>query len=107
MFESTTKFLPGSMLVFGSLLFIADKLGDLNLQEPKPQAITGSGNDWFPPTPVQVGLTYQAQHKHESSKLGESESDLSRDSAGHREICCPDVVDLIYKPLSESNSDGD
>jgi hypothetical protein len=31
-FESTSNFLPGSRLVFGSLLFIADKTGDLRLQ---------------------------------------------------------------------------
>jgi hypothetical protein len=35
-FDSTSKFLPGSRLVFGSLRFIADKTGDLSLQEPKP-----------------------------------------------------------------------
>jgi hypothetical protein len=35
-FDSTNKFLPGSRLVFGSLLFIADKMGDLSLQESEP-----------------------------------------------------------------------
>jgi hypothetical protein len=30
------KFLSGSRLVFGSLLFIANKMGDLSLQEPEP-----------------------------------------------------------------------
>jgi hypothetical protein len=32
-FRSTSKFLPGSRLVLGSLLLIADKFGDLSLQE--------------------------------------------------------------------------
>jgi hypothetical protein len=30
-FQSTTKFLPGSRWVLGSLLFVANKFGDLNL----------------------------------------------------------------------------
>jgi hypothetical protein len=30
-FKSTSKFLLGSRLVFGSLLFVADKMGDLSL----------------------------------------------------------------------------
>jgi hypothetical protein len=34
-FKSATKFLPGSRLAFGSLLFISDKMGDLRLQEPE------------------------------------------------------------------------
>jgi hypothetical protein len=34
-FESATKFFPGSRMVFGSLLFIVDKMGDLSLQEPE------------------------------------------------------------------------
>jgi hypothetical protein len=32
-FQSTTKFLPRSRWVIGSLLFIADKFRDLNLPE--------------------------------------------------------------------------
>jgi hypothetical protein len=35
-FESTSKLLSGSRLVFGSLLFIADQMRDLSLQEPEP-----------------------------------------------------------------------
>jgi hypothetical protein len=31
-FQSTTKFLPGSRWILGSLLFIADKFGDLNFR---------------------------------------------------------------------------
>jgi hypothetical protein len=33
--QSTNKFLPSSMWVLGSLLFVADKFGDLSLQEPE------------------------------------------------------------------------
>jgi hypothetical protein len=39
-FQLTSKFHPGLRLVFGSLLFIADKMGDLSLHEPKPWEIT-------------------------------------------------------------------
>jgi hypothetical protein len=34
-FQSTTKFLSDSRSVLGSLLFVADKFGDLNFQEPE------------------------------------------------------------------------
>jgi hypothetical protein len=34
-FESATKFLSGSRLVFECLLFIADKMRDLSSQEPE------------------------------------------------------------------------
>jgi hypothetical protein len=48
----------------------------------------GPDIDRFPPTPARVGLASEAQPVHISSKLGESESDLFRDSADHHEICC-------------------
>jgi hypothetical protein len=59
-FRSSSKFLPGSRLVFGSLLFIANKIGDLNLQELKSRKITRLDTDRFPLTLVQVGLTSEA-----------------------------------------------
>jgi hypothetical protein len=34
-FQSTSKFLPDSRWVLGSLLFVTDKFGDLSLQEPE------------------------------------------------------------------------
>jgi hypothetical protein len=40
-FQSTTKFLPGSRWVLGSLLFIADEFGDLNHQEPELREVNG------------------------------------------------------------------
>jgi hypothetical protein len=105
-FESTSKFLSGSRLVFGSILFVADKMGDLSLKELKLWEITGSDTDHFPPTSAQVGLTCEARLGHGSSQLGESESDPSGDNVNHHEICCPDVADPIYKPSLESKSDG-
>jgi hypothetical protein len=51
-FESASKFLLGSMLVFRSLLFVADKMGDMSLQEPESWEIAGSDTDCVPPTPV-------------------------------------------------------
>jgi hypothetical protein len=81
-------------------------MGDLTLRESKPQAITGSVADRFPPTSVRVGLTCEAQLGHEFANMGESESDISRDSIGHDGICCHVIADPIYKPLSNSNSNG-
>jgi hypothetical protein len=74
-FESTSRFLTNSRLVFESLLFIANKMGDLHLQEPESQEITGSDTDRFPPTLVQVSLACEAWLRHESSRSGESMSD--------------------------------
>jgi hypothetical protein len=106
-FESMTKFLLGSRLVFRSILFIAKKMGDLRLQEPEQHEFTMPGADRFPPTPVRVGLACEARPEHESNGLGESKSDLSGGSTGHCEICCPITADSIYRSLLESDSDGD
>jgi hypothetical protein len=51
-FESATMFLPDSRLVFGSLLFIANKMGNLGLQDPEPREIMGFGTDHLPLSPV-------------------------------------------------------
>jgi hypothetical protein len=48
-FQSTTMFLPGSRWVLGSFLFIADKLGDLNLQELELSKVIRSGTGHLPP----------------------------------------------------------
>jgi hypothetical protein len=93
-------------LVFGSLLFIADKMGDLSLQEPESWEIAGSDTDRFPPTPARVGLACEAQLGHESSRLGESELDPSGNNVDHHMICCPDAAHPICKPSPESDSDG-
>jgi hypothetical protein len=46
--------------------------------------------------------------RHRSNVLGESESGLSGDDAGHVRVCCLDTVDMIYSTttLSESDSQG-
>jgi hypothetical protein len=105
-FESATKFSPGSKMVFGSLLSVTDKMGDLSLQEPKPWAITRSGADQFQLTPIQVGLAWDARPGHKFGNLGESKSDLSRDSANHREIYCLATIDPTDNPVLKSDSNG-
>jgi hypothetical protein len=47
-YRSTSKFLPGLRLVFGSLLFITDKFGDLSLQEPESLEVAGLGTGCLP-----------------------------------------------------------
>jgi hypothetical protein len=49
LFQSTTKFLPDSRWVLGSLLFITDIFGDLNLQEPESPEVVGSGTSHLSP----------------------------------------------------------
>jgi hypothetical protein len=105
-FQSTSKFFSGSRLVFGSILFIADKMGDLSLQELESLEIVGSGIDHFPPPPARVYLTCEAQLGNGSSISGESELDPSGGNADHHEMCCPDAADPIYKPSPESDSDN-
>jgi hypothetical protein len=51
-FQSTNKFLPGSRWVLGSLLFVADKFGDLRLHEPESPEVIGSGIGYLPPALV-------------------------------------------------------
>jgi hypothetical protein len=79
-FQSTTKFLLGSSWVHVSLLFVADKFGDLSLPEPESpsQAPTTS-----PPALVRVGLINEAELKHISNALGKTDTDPSRDKVGH------------------------
>jgi hypothetical protein len=63
-FQSTTKFLPGSRWILGSLFFIADMFGDLNLQEPKSYEVFGSGTGRLPPAPVRVKFVNEARLRH-------------------------------------------
>jgi hypothetical protein len=105
-FRSTSKLFPFSRLVFISLLFIADKMGNLSLKVHEPMEDAGSDADRFLPTPFQVGLACRAQFKLGSSKMGELELDPSRDCIDHNGISCLKVVDPIYKPSSGSASDG-
>jgi hypothetical protein len=100
-FQSTSKFLPGTRTVFGSLLFIADKMGYLNLQEPESWEIVGLGTDIFPLASAEVDLACEARLGHGSSRSGGGE-----DNIDHHKICCPDAADPIYKSSLESDSDG-
>jgi hypothetical protein len=73
---------------------------------PEPWEITVSYTGCFPLISVRVGLTWDAQPEHGSSRSGESESDLEGDNMDHHEIYCPIAADPIYKPSSEFESDG-
>jgi hypothetical protein len=46
--QSTTKFLSGSRWFLGSLQFVINKFGDLNLQEPESSEVTESGTGHLP-----------------------------------------------------------
>jgi hypothetical protein len=70
-FQSTTKFLSSSRWVLGSLLFIADKFRDLNLQEFESSKVVGSGTGRLPLAPVQVDLINKSQLNHGLVKAGE------------------------------------
>jgi hypothetical protein len=94
-FQSTSKFLPNSRWVLGSLLFVADKFGDLSLQEPESSEVTGSGTGRLSPTPIRVSLVNEAQLGHGSNELGEAESNPLADKANHHGISCPPIIDLI------------
>jgi hypothetical protein len=74
-FQSTSKFLPGSRWVLRSLLFIADKFGDLNLQEPESHEVAGSGTNHLSPAPIRVDLINEAQLGHELGSLWEMDPD--------------------------------
>jgi hypothetical protein len=79
-FQSTTKFLLGSRWFLGPLLFIADKFGDMNLQEPESCEVIKSGTGHLPPAPVQVNLVNEARLKHGPIKLGKTDLDPSGDN---------------------------
>jgi hypothetical protein len=104
-FQSTTKFLPSSRRVLASLLFIADKFGDLSLHELESLEIAGSGTGRVPLAPVRISLVNEAQLGHGSNILGEAESDPLEDKADHHEIGCPPATDPIHQSPPESDSD--
>jgi hypothetical protein len=73
-FQSTTEFLLGLKWFLGSLQFVTDKFGDLNLKEPDSSEVVGSGTGRLPPAPVRVGLVNEAQLGHGHNELGEDGS---------------------------------
>jgi hypothetical protein len=106
-FQSTTKFHPGSRWVLGSLLFIADKFGDLSLQEPESPEIVGSGTGHLLPVPVQVGLISEGQLRHGFIELGEADSNPWGDKADHNKASSPTTTDPMYQSPPKFDSEGD
>jgi hypothetical protein len=106
LFKSTTKILPGSRWVLGSLLFIADKFGDLNLQELESCEV-GLGTVHLPPSPVQVNLINEVGLGHGLVKLGKMGPDPSWNKADHTSAISAAITDPIYQWSLESNSEGD
>jgi hypothetical protein len=106
-FQSTTKFVPGSRWFLGSFLFIAEKFGDLNLQEPESREVIGSGTSHLPPAPVWVDLINEAQLRHGPIKLGKTDPDPSGDKADHTPAVMAATTDPIYQSSLEFDSEGD
>jgi hypothetical protein len=106
-FHSTTRFLPGSRWVLGSLLFIANKFGDLNLQEPKSCEVIRLGTGHLPPAPVWVVLINETQLRHGLIKLGKMDLDPSGDKAAHTSAVFAALIDAIDQSSSKSDSEGD
>jgi hypothetical protein len=107
MFQSTTKFLPGSRWVLESLLFVADKFGDLSLQEPESWEVVGSGIGRLPPAPVRVSLINEAQLQHGSTMPRKTNSNPSGDKANHNLAGSTTTIYLIYQLPLELESEGD
>jgi hypothetical protein len=82
-FQSTTKFLPGSRWFLGSLEFLSDKFRNLSLQEPELSKVAGLGIGCLPPAPVRVGLINEAQLKHRLGSLWEMDTDPAEDRDDH------------------------
>jgi hypothetical protein len=93
--------------VLGNLLFIADKIGDLNLQEPDLLEVVGSGTDRLPPAPARVSIVIEAQLRHRLVKLGKMDPDPSGDKANHTLAVSAAITDPIHQSSPESNFEGD
>jgi hypothetical protein len=106
-FQSTTKFLPSSRWVLGSLLFIADKFGDMNLLEPESCKVIGSGTCHLPLAPVRVGLVNEAHLKHGPVELRKIDPDPTGDNANHTQAILIAIIDPIYQLPPETDSEGD
>jgi hypothetical protein len=106
-FQSTTKFLPSSRWVLGSLLFIADKFRDLNLQGAESREVIRPCTNCLPPASVWVDLVNEARLGPGLVKPGKTDLDASRDKAGHTSAVSEAITDPIYQLLPESDSEGD
>jgi hypothetical protein len=106
-FQSTTKFLPDSRWVLGSLLFIADKFEDLNLQELESREVIGSGIDRLPPARIRVGLVNEAQLGRRLDELRKTDLDPSGDKAYHTLAVPTAIIDPIHQSTLESDFEGD
>jgi hypothetical protein len=82
-FQSTTKFLPGSRWFLRSLEFFTDKFGKLSLQELELGKVTRLGTGRLPLALVWVSLINEAQLKHGLGSLGEMDIDPTEDKADH------------------------
>jgi hypothetical protein len=104
MFQSTTKFLPSSWWVLGSLLFVADNFGYLNLQVPESREVIRSGTSPLPPILVRVDLINEAHLRHGSNELGKLDLDPLGDKVDHNSTGSPAIIDPIHLLSLESDS---
>jgi hypothetical protein len=105
-FQSTIEFLLGLRWFLGSLQFVTDKFGDLNLQESDSSEVVGSGTGRLPLAPVRVGLVNEAQLGHGHNELGKTDPDPAGDKANHILAVSAATTDPIYKSSSKSDSEG-
>jgi hypothetical protein len=89
----------------GSLEFLIDKFGNLSLQEPELNKVTGSGTCHLSPAPVRVGLVNNAQLRHGLGSLGETDTDPDEDKDDHTLADQTTTIDLIFSPSSKSDSE--
>jgi hypothetical protein len=105
-FQSITKFLPGLRWVLGSLLFIANEFGDLNLREPESREVIGSCTGRLPLALVRVGIVDEARPRHGFIKLGKTDLDPSGDKADHTSAVSAAITYPIYQSSPESDFEG-
>jgi hypothetical protein len=92
---------------FGIFLFIADKFGDLNPQEPESHEVVRSGIGHLPPALVWVSLINEARPGHGFIKLGKTGLDPSRDKVDHTSAISVAITDPIYQSSVDSDFEGD
>jgi hypothetical protein len=90
----------------GSLQFVTDKFGDLNLQESESSEATRLGTGRLPLALILVGLVNEAQLRHRLNELGKTDPDPAGDKANHILAVSVATTDLIYQSSPESDSEG-